>query len=283
VTVTIVNGQLLANLVILSRASEKDKSALLIEGDKDGRIYKKVIDPHRCRIFAAGNRDIAIEALKTLKKADQKGVLAIVDADTDYLTKAKSADPDVLLTHTRDAEGILLESPALKNVLIEFDVEEAFGVAPETALIQAAVQIGYARFVAFSKGWNVKTTQLDFSKFIDPVTLKCDSQKLCKHMASLTSTHGITEMDYEKNLEILSNSGNDPMIVARGHDATSILAWAIPIVGGRKRKNGALITSYAVESYLRTAYPREAFAKCALHGKIVAWEQRSAPYKILLP
>ena len=58
-TVTIVNGQVLANLVILNRASEKAKSALLIEGDKDGRIYRKVVDPRWCRAIAAGNRAIA--------------------------------------------------------------------------------------------------------------------------------------------------------------------------------------------------------------------------------
>jgi hypothetical protein len=281
VTVTIVNGQLLANLVILSRASEKDKSAFLIEGDKDGRIYRKVIDPSGCRIFAAGNRAIAIEALRLLKKAGQRGALAIVDADTDHLTKTKSPDPDVLLTHTRDAEGILLESEALKNVLIEFDLEEAFGPSPETVLIQAVVPLGYARFVAFSRGWNVKASQLDFSKFIDPVTLKCDSQGLCKHMASLTSTPGVTATDYAKDLKLLSDSRHDPMVVARGHDATSVMAWAIPIVGGRRKKNGALITSYAVESYLRTAYPREAFTKCALYNQIIDWEKRNAPYKIL--
>ena len=75
--------------------------------------------------------------------------------------------------------------------------------------------------------------------------------------------------------------GIDPYRVARGHDATALLAWAIPLVAGRKRKDGAPITVQLVESYLRTAYREEAFEKCELYQKIEQWENRNTPYKVL--
>jgi hypothetical protein len=267
--------------VILNRASEKDKTALLIEGDKDGRVYRKVTDPRYCRPFPSHNRAVAEEALAILKSAAQRGVLAIVDADTDYLADRNSKDPDLLVTHTRDSEGILLQSQALRNVLIEFDIDGVFGTSPELAVISAVAPIGYVRFVAEQNRWNVRISRLDFAKFIDPPTLRCDTKRLCKHIADLTIGVVVTARDYQAGLSALMARGIDACKVARGHDATALLAWAIPLAAGKKKKHGAFITAEVVESYLRTAYPEDAFAKCELYQKIEQWEYRNIPYKVL--
>jgi len=182
---------------------------------------------------------------------------------------------------TRDAEGILLQSQALRNVLIEFDIDGVFGTSPEVAVISAVAPIGYIKFVIEQKKWSVRISQLDFAKFIDPSTLQCDTDRLCQHISDLTIGAGITVADYQAELTALMAGGVDPYKVARGHDATSVLAWAIQIVAGKKRKHGARITAEVVESYLRTAYPDDAFAKCELYQKIEQWESENVPYKVL--
>ena len=68
--------------------------------------------------------------------------------------------------------------------------------------------------------------------------------------------------------------------VSRGHDATTLLAWIIPIATKRKRKDGAIVSAQLVESYLRTAYPLEAFVKCELYGHI-AHGRVNVPYRVL--
>lgn len=268
--------------MILNRASEKDKTALLVEGDKDGRIYRRVVDPLHCRAFPSSNRATAEEALGILKSAAQPGVLAIVDADTDYLANKHSTDPDLLVTHTRDSEGILLQSEALRKVLVEFDIDGAFGTSPELAAIRAVAPIGYIRFIAEQKKRMVRISQLDFARFVDPSTLQCDTKQMCKHISTLTIGSVVTADEYHAELIALMASGDDPYKVARGHDATSLLAWALPIVAGKKRKHGTRITAEVVESYLRVAYPDDAFAKCELYQKIRQWESRNAPYKVLI-
>ena len=267
--------------MILSRASEKHKTALLIEGDKDGRIYRKVIDYDHCRTFPAGNRAIAEEALGILKAVGQKGVLAIVDADTDHLANRKSHNPDVILTHTRDAEGILLQSQALRYVLTEFDIDGVFGPSPELAAIAAVAPVGYMRFIAEKNGWVVRTSKLDFAQFVDPTTLRCDTALLCKHMADLTITPGITAVHYETEMLGLAAQGHDASKVARGHDATSLLAWSMSIVKRNQKRYGIRITTQIVESYLRAAYPEEAFAKCELRRDIERWEANNLPFRVL--
>lgn len=278
---TVVTPQVVANLVILNRASEKTKAALLIEGDTDGRLYRKLTDPSYCRVFAAGNRQNAEQVLSILKAGGHKGLLAIVDADTDHLRGIHPADPDLLITHTRDAEGILLSSESLRTTLVEFDLDEYFGPYPELSTISAAAPLGYVRFIAEEKRWQVRTSDLDFAEFIDVSTLRCDISLLCKHIAALTITVGVTAAHYEAALKPLLARGIDPYKIARGHDATSLLAWAMMTQGGKKRKDGAKITSMVVESFLRAAYSPIAFAKCELFKQIDYWETQNAPYKIL--
>ena len=166
-------------------------------------------------------------------------------------------------------------------MLIEFDLEDAFGPNPERLVVHAVAPLALLKFIAETKKWIVRVSQLDFRRFVDPMTLQCDSKSLCKHMADLTLTAGVTAQDYETELEALSAAGHDASQIARGHDATSLLAWVIPIVGGKKKKHGAPITSYAIEGYLRTAYPTEAFAKSDLYVQIEEWEKRNIPYKVL--
>lgn len=273
--------EVVANLVILNRATEKGKTALLIEGNSDSRFYRRVIDSNACRPFAAGNRITAEAALRILKAHGQSGVLAVVDADTDHMARRVPADEDLLITHTRDLEGILLSSSALKSVLVEFDVDGAFGPDPAATLIEAAVPLGFLRFVVQQKGWDVRISHVDFPSFVDPKNLKCDLKSLCAHLALLTRTPGITGQDYEKELRKFLSTGCDPLHVARGHDVTSILAFAISRVAGRRRKSGAMISAEMVESYLRTAYPEGAFRECELFGSIRKWEQRNCPFKVL--
>ena len=208
-------------------------------------------------------------------------MLAIVDADTDHLAKKNSSNPDLILTHTRDSEGMLLQSDALRSVLIEFDLQGVFGSSPELVVMEAVAPLGIMRFIIHRERWNVRISQLDFSEFINPVTVKCDPRKMCTHVADLTITNGVTAERYQRELSTFMQKGIDPYKVSRGHDATTLLAWIIPIATKRKRKDGAIVSAQLVESYLRTAYPLEAFVKCELYGHIAHWESRNVPYRVL--
>ncbi len=265
----------------MSRKVEKGKSALLLEGDKDARLYKKLSDPSRCRAFGAGNRHTAEKALHLLKNSNEPGVLAIVDADTDHIQGKKSRHPDILVTPTRDLECALLQACLIGGLLVEFDLEpDCLGQCPEETVVQAVVPIAYLRYVAESKKWQVRMSDVDFNVFISPKNLECDKDALCRHFAALTLTAGVSDTDYRKELQILESVGHRPYQVARGHDITAVLAWVIGIKR-RKKKCGAKVTADLIESYLRTAYSEAEFRKTGLFSKIAAWEKRNSPYKVL--
>jgi hypothetical protein len=97
----------------------------------------------------------------------------------------------------------------------------------------------------------------------------------------LTLTAGIAGARYEKDLRVLLARQVDPRQIARGHDITAVIAWAVVILGGKKRKYGALITGDVIESYLRTAYRHEDFIGTELHAQLEGWEMSNAPYKVV--
>jgi len=277
------SADIVANTVIMVRTVDRTSSALIIEGDKDIRIFKKFYDPRKCRLYAAGNRTHAERALAILLAAKQPGVLAVVDADTDHLLGKASTEPNLIVTHTRDSECMLLSAPILRHLLIEFDLSaDAFGNDPERSAIQAAAVLGYARFVINNKRWRVRLNEIDFSRFIDSGNLSCNITALCNHLATLGVSSGITAAELETELNVLIAQKHDPFKVARGHDVSSMLAWAIVTRSGKKRKDGADIESFTIESYLRAVYTEAEFALTELFMKIDEWERRNEPFKVLL-
>ena len=279
---SILTGPIVANLVVMSRAVEKEKSALLIEGLKDARIYRAVTDPNACRVIAAGSRANAQEALTILKAKGEPGVLAVVDADTDHLAGRPSFDPDLLLTHTRDAEGLILEARTLRKVLIEFDLPpDCFGGDPDMAAANAAMPLGATRFLAERRNWQVRFHQVDFARFVDKATLNCNLTAFCAHLSSLIDAPRVSPAGLEAELRAVISKGLTPLQVARGHDITGILAWAFVKRLGKKRSSGDLIDGDLIERSLRLAYSEASFAENDLSRRIKAWETRNSHYRVL--
>lgn len=275
-------AQITANLVTMARQGKREMAALLVEGARDSRFFKRVVSGERCTVFSAGNRQLVQQALNILEKQGAEGVLAIIDGDCDYIAGRNIAGPNLLITHTRDIEGIVLCTDALKQLLIEFDLpESAFGGDPGIASLQAMAPLGFLRHVIEARQWQVRTTQINYLKFVDAATLLCDRAALCAHLHSLTITGGVTDADYERELLRLDGLGLHPALLARGHDVTEMLAAAIQIKGRKKRKEGALIDGPLIESYLRVAYPVTKFPDCALGKRVRAWESRNVPYRVL--
>lgn len=274
-------AQVTANLVVMWRQLNLRKAALIVEGPKDSRFFKKVVDYDGCFVFTAGNRDLAEETVRILEQRGLPGMLGVVDADCDHIAGSSASGPNLLVTHTRDVEGIILSAAILPQLLIEFDLDgNALGPDPDSAVVAALAPLGYLRHVIDSNAWQVRLTQVDYMAFIDPTTLKCDEAALCSHMESLTITRGITGADYQAELFNLAGRGMHPLLVARGHDITSFLARLIKSRFGKKRKEGGPIDASLIESYLRMAYPVGAFEGCPLGQEIRAWEGRNVPYRV---
>jgi hypothetical protein len=158
----------------MTRAARPGVSAPIVEGEKDVRVYRNFIDSQQCVVLCARNRNNAVQALRILKSAGQGGTVAVVDADTDHAAGIKVQDPDILVPDTPDMEGILIKSPALSKLLIEHDKDPGTADNLRCRLRDAARPIGCLRLWSKVNGHSLKFKDLDFSTFVDPLTLAVD-------------------------------------------------------------------------------------------------------------
>ena len=145
-------------------------SFLIAEGDTDARVWKNLVDPTKCRVEIAHNKDLAVKVLDILEKDNFAGVLAIVDADFCILEGTVPSSPNLLLTDTHDLETMLLKSPALEKLLLEHGSEQKIKDFPKDirqTLLESAKVIGYLRWASLKFDYSLKFEDLAFRSFVE--------------------------------------------------------------------------------------------------------------------
>src|SRR5207247_9566418 len=117
-----VDGFSIANEIRMSRAVRKNASALLVEGAKDVRVFRNLIDESVCDVVPTEGKRNAYDALNNLRKSKQAGVLVVVDADFSRVDGQLTLDPDVVVSDDHDIESMLLKSRAAAKLLIPYDL-----------------------------------------------------------------------------------------------------------------------------------------------------------------
>jgi len=182
-----------ANNIRMLRTQYKG-SFLIVEGDTDGRIYKRFLDEDKCQIIVTFNKDNATKALSLLEKDSFAGVLAIVDADFDMLEGKFPASENLLFTDGHDLEAIMIQSPALEKVLAEFgseskiaSFEKKTGKTVRLILAECGMPVGYLLWISLREKLSLRFEGLSFDRFIDKETLVVDTNKLVRLVQSRSS------------------------------------------------------------------------------------------------
>lgn len=272
-----VDGYSIANEIRMSRTVRKKASALLVEGAKDVRVFRNLVDESACDVVPTEGKRNALDALNYLRKSKQTGVLVIVDADFSRLDGQQILDPDVVASDDHDMEAMLLKSPAPVKVMVEYDLKpDEFGQDIGQLLAQASVPMGYLRMASIKQKIHLSFNDLDYRKFvvvgnppqIDPAKLMAEvlaHNPKCKHSPTelLGMMVGLQEADH------------DNWQVGCGHDMTATLAALLSAKVGRE------VHSYTIERQLRLSYHPIDFAPTPLCAGIKAWEEKNAPYIVL--
>jgi Protein of unknown function (DUF4435) len=270
-----VDAYSIANAVRMVRTSNKASAAVLVEGDKDVRLYTNLFDPRFCFVTPASTKMNAVSALRLLRKGSVKGVLAIIDSDFSTIVGPAWDDPDILTTETHDLEGILLRSPALEKLLVEHGVRMPLGTALRSKLLSATRQLGYLRLASERGSHVINFEAFDFGTFIDPMAIDCDLRRMTAEAVLKSTNSRFSASEMMEAIKDLDDSTHDPWIISSGHDMTSTLALVLAA------QSGKTIPSYTVERQLRLAYEKAYFRDCALRRKIAEWETRNLPFRVL--
>jgi hypothetical protein len=218
-----------------------------------------------------------LKALTNLQASRTKGVLAIVDGDSDHLDNSLSGNPDVITTETRDIEGLLLKSPGFEKVLNEHGITVQGSQIPRREdVLLAARTLGYIRWLAFRSGWSLDFKYLNFKSFIDAYGIKCDDSKLAAEIMNKNPGFAVAGTAIVTDALRLASPQHDPWQVANGHDMAKILAIVIAT------RRGQNITSKEIESNLRLAFANEHMMATKLFIAICNWQKTNKPFIVLI-
>ena len=277
----------IATSIIFTRRHPGNKflSFLIVEGSTDDIFFKMFTDTNKCRIRIAGNKAAAIQVLSILEKENLPGVLAIVDADFDFLEGKSLSSPNLILTDTHDLETMIIKSPALEKVLNAYGSEDKInqltrdvGKDVRTLLLECSIPIGYLRWLSLREGLLLKFENLDFGRFIrDGLTINVP--ELIRRVKNHSQRLDIADIQIMSGMQAIHNDVYDPWHVCCGHDLIGVLS-----IGLRKAigtSNPYDVKPMFLESILRIAFERSHFYETRLYASIKQWEKANEPFLIL--
>lgn len=253
---------------------------LVVEGATDMRLFGKLTDEDNCEVVAAHSKDNVRLAVRELynRRKDSK-VIGIMDADMDRLKGTVSKGP-IFMTDTRDAEMMLMKCSALEDVLWEYAERDALENFTEKygevrdIILSSSYPLGLLMYISYIRDYGLSFKDLDFAKFINPITLGIDIKNMIEEVMYNSRDPGAGLKAIRAELEKEMDEEHDPWIVCRGHDAVQILLTGFRrIFGGYNARNmrcgelaGALRLAYDMKDFVNTSLYKETKEWCESKG-----------------
>lgn len=254
---------------IVMAATNHNGPFLIVEGPTDQRFLELKVDT-AVYFVPSGGRDTCISLIKLLNDAERPFCyLGIADADYDWL--APYAADNLVLTDTRDIEGIQVRSSALDSVIVELADSakvaafvQRSGSSIREALLSRAVFFGRVRALGYING-NISFEDVKPARFC-----KSDWTYDEDECARVCVTLGLAPDKGSLLADALRIGAPSEWHFARGHDLVDILMGGLSHVLSGKQQ-----TRQHIEALLRQTMQRAEFEATELFNRVQAWEQRS--------
>lgn len=272
-----------ANTAKMTRQALPSATIVLVEGGDDQAFLQKFTNRTACRIVVAHGRPYVVQALDILRNDGLVGVLGMIDADFDRLLHQVQHDPDIVQTDAHDVEMLLLSSPALDSLLVEYATANQIaefcaqdGVSVLSRLLRPASAIGRIRLLSCVKGLSFCFDNLNLERFISEKTLALDEDMFLRSVQEQSRVGVIDAEEFFQTLADDRYEAQDLLHICCGHDVVLLLALALRRLLGKN--NPAEVSAVRLERALRLAYERTFFVATALFEDIRRWESRNSPW-----
>ncbi len=257
---------------------------IITEGDTDARVFKRFFNVTRCRLVPSNGKPNAIGATLRLDGERFSGLLAIVDADFDYLESIRPPSPNILYSDTHDLETMLLSSSSLIKVLSELLSVPRAKTMPLPILdlaFQAALPLGYFRWLSspHKENLGVKFKGIVFTQFIAMPSFVTDIDSMINEVVRNTGSSPLDVIATKVKLHALTTGSHDKWQVCSGHDLVEVIFLALKYHWGNHRAQ--TITLNVFDAMLRIAYDETDFKSSNLFQEIRKWETRNPLFKFL--
>ncbi|WP_422543456.1 DUF4435 domain-containing protein [Methanosarcina sp.] len=257
-------------------------SFLLVEGSSDSRFYKKYIDSEKCQTIPACKKDIILELIPRMHRF--KGIVGIVDSDFSYVEGESVRSENIIMTDTHDIETLIIESPALEGVFLEYidedklrELETNVGKNIRDIVLCSGKYIGLLLLYSNKKQLYLKFENINFLKFIDRETLSINVEKLIEVVLENSNRQHIKVENILSELEKMEKNEFNLWCVCRGHDLVKILFIGIKYIFGSSNAR-YLDDPKGLERALRLAYESNFFVKTEIYNYMRQWESKNTPF-----
>jgi hypothetical protein len=278
-----IDGFYVAAQIRLVRQVHKG-AILLLEGDRDARVFGRFIDKGFCDIEVGFGKKNVIEALDLLEDEGFQGIAAIIDSDFDRLRETTYRLENLCITDSHDLDLTIFASLALDRYLAEHADDQLFKSQFNSdvnrvrdRILTASLPLAYCRFTSACRAMDLYFKDLRHEQFINVDDLSVDFDTLASNLISRSSTT-CTTIDLRRYVALEAAKALDPYQLANGHDVAAILGIALRKIIGRRRTIHTWATE--VEMGLRLAFDWEALVDTALYQCLRRWESENKPYRI---
>ena len=279
-----LTGWDIAGYVRFQRQTHKG-TILLVEGERDARVFDRLLDREQVSTEVSFGKDNVLEALDLLEDEAFEGVVALVDSDFDHLENVEHRLDNLIMTDDHDLDVTIVLTQALDVYLAEFADNaklRAFSSTLEDGLVStllgSCLTLAYCRWVSKKLTLMIDFKRLDFSQFIGREKLECNEDALYSYLVNRSPAVKCTDDELRRRVASLRSANHRVTELCNGHDVSGVLGIALEEAIGSYRR--IQVTPKIVESSLRLAFDRTAFQKTGLYVKFQLWQTENTPYRV---
>ncbi|MEY8214084.1 MAG: DUF4435 domain-containing protein, partial [Colwellia sp.] len=242
---------------------------LIVEGSTDGVFFStRCLHGTPTTVVALGWENVTSVISKVFEESIVASVFGFIDRDYREELGIDIDEENIVVSDFRDLEVSLFESDALHRLLVEYGSTHKLpcmecGTVDISSVKQkiylAASCIGRLRYYSLKEGLHYPIKKLDYSKFIDSLTLDIDKSKLIAQINSKSDTKiDLDILDRALNVE-LPQRLLDARNLCSGHDIVELLGMSLRRLWGSN--NSGNVVRERLESSFRIGYSNEEFTK----------------------
>lgn len=244
---------------------------VLLEGNSDVRLYRKLFRQDTCKIEEVPGGKIKLgEILSELSNAF-KLIIGIRDADFLFLENKTSPLPNLFLTDYHDLEIMLIASDtafsALVHEFVPIHKQEEHSLL-KMKFLKAIRFLSYLRWYNEINNCELNFKGLNLGNIFDKNTFTIDKVLLLDKIRRLSSHAEIKgNADVLSDIEDIEDEQHDLLQLSNGHDLMKIMSYYFSSLN----KKG--INDTDLSSLLRVAFSLEDFRSTQLYEDTYQWAE----------
>lgn len=256
--------------------STEHRPWLVIEGEDDNRFFiARTLPLNPKPVIARGWENVVGVISKVLEENITATVLGFIDRDyREHLGIIVDQD-NIVVSDYRDLEVTLFESEAFLKILVELgstskiptDAVGNIDIATvRTKIYETTEKMGRLRYSSLKNEWKLRFKCLDYSKFIDPITLQIDENKLLA-MCNSNVESKLTLDDIRNAFnEDLPSGLNNNRFISNGHDIYEVLGISLKRLWGTN--NAKAVCTKEISRCFRIGYSESEFANTEMYKRL---------------